>query len=302
MVAAGTYTYKSSGDPCTFLVTRAVVCFVDMNLSIYGGYNSTNWSDRNPQKYPTIIDGVNTYRGVAVIAYNSTASMLMDGFTIQNGLAQGAQNSDPFYNSAFGGGIWAQNSAVTLRNATLKNNRSIGANLTYPAGGSGSGGALAIQSTKQGSSTLDHVIFDGNQALGGSGASRGGVGFGGAVFAFGSSLTGTNLTFTNNTARAGSSSGSGHDGGLSADALGGAMGFGNGCSVTLSQVTATGNQALGGNAGTSGSGGGGFGGGFFSENGTISVTDARIQANLAQGGVANVGGVAMGGGDHDRYE
>ena len=296
LVAKGTYTYNAAADTCSFLVTRAVVCFVDKNLNIWGGYDGSNWNVSNPGKNLTIIDGANTYRGVAVVAYNSTANLYMDGFTIQNGLAKGGQSSDTFVNAGFGGGIWASNSAVLLRNITFKNNHAVGANLSNPSGGSGSGGGLAVLSTKAGASTLENVIFDGNEAAGGSGASRGGVGYGGGLYTYNSILTGTNLTFTNNTARAGNSSGSGYDAGLYADALGGGAGFGGNSSTTLSHVTATGNQALGGDAGTNGGAGGGFGGGIFSETGNITLADARIQGNLVQGGVARVGGVGMGGG------
>ena len=294
-MAKGTYFYNSAADTCSFLVTRAVVCFVDKNLNIIGGYDGSNWSTTDPQNNLTIIDGGRTYRGVAIIAYAKTANLVLDGFTVQNGLAQGGQSTDTFVNAGFGGGIWAQNSSVTLKNINLKNNRSVGANLSFPSGGSGSGGGLAITSTKTGGSTLENVIFDGNEASGGSGATRGGVAFGGGLYTYSSTLTGTNLTFTNNTARAGDSSGSGFDAGLYADALGGAAGFCN-SNTTLNHVTATGNHVLGGDAGTNGGAGGGFGGGIFHETGALTLTDAKIRGNSVLGGVAKKGGVAMGGG------
>lgn len=295
-VAKGTYTYNAAAEPCGFLETKAVVCFVDINISILGGYDGVNWAVRDPQKNLTVIDGGGRYRGIAVVAYNKTANLLLEGFTVQNGVAQGTPSSDSFVNAAFGGGIWAQNSAVVLRDVILKNNVAQGANQSYPAGGSGAGGGLAIQSTKAGSSTLENVTFDGNKAYGGSGTSRGGIGYGGGLFVYKSTLTGTALTFTNNTARAGSSSGSGSDGGLCADGLGGAAGFGEGSNITLNRITATGNLAQGGNAGTSGSAGGSFGGALYSENGSINLTDAKIKENQALGGVARVGGASMGGG------
>lgn len=296
MVAGGTYNYNGSVDTCSFLVTRAVVCIVDKNLSIYGGYNPSNWSGPNLQQNPTVIDGGGSRRGVAIVAYNTTANLTMDSFTIQNGLAQGSPTTDNFVNAGFGGGMWAQLSSVTLRNVTFLNNRSVGANNSSPAGGSGSGGALAIQSTKQGSSSLTNVTFIGNTAAGGSGSSRGGVSLGGAIFTYQATLSGTNLTFTNNSARAGSSSGSGSDGGLLADALGGAGGFSVGSNIDFRNVTATGNQAVGGNAGSNGSAGGGFGGAFETEKGSFKLTNARIQGNSVTGGVAKIGGAGMGGG------
>lgn len=117
-VAKGTYFYNSAADTCSFLVTRAVVCFVDKNLNIIGGYDGSNWSTTDPQNNLTIIDGGRTYRGVAIIAYAKTANLVLDGFTVQNGLAQGGQSTDTFVNAGFGGGIWAQNSSVTLKIST----------------------------------------------------------------------------------------------------------------------------------------------------------------------------------------
>lgn len=301
LVAAGTYYYRSSADTCSFLTTRAVVCFVDKHLTILGGYTTSNWSAPNPTANPTVIDGAASRRGVAIIAYNSTASMRMEGITIQNGVAQGTSSGDDFYTFAFGGGIWAQNSSVTLRNMVFRNNRAIGGNTTAQYGGAGSGGALAIQSAKNGAlSTLENVTFEYNQALGGSGSRRGGVAIGGGVFVFNSKFTGTNLKFTSNTAQAGSSSGSGIDSivGLRADALGGGVGFQELSVVTLHGVVATGNRAIGGNAGSSSGamGGGGFGGAVSVEASTMTFSGGTLQANTVTGGNGASGGVAFGGG------
>ncbi len=297
LVAGGVYAYAPSVDTCSFLTTRAVACLVDKNLTILGSYDNQNWSTPDITNHPAIIDGGGTYRGVAIIAYASTASLHMEGFIIQNGLAQGGQSTNTFINSAFGGGMWAQNSSVALSNLVFKNNRSIGANLSSGAGGSGSGGGLAIQSTKDRAvSTLDNVTFDGNEAAGGSGANRGGIAIGGALFTYDSALVGTNLILTNNKALAGSSPGSGTDGGFKADALGGAAGFQINSDITLTGLTAINNQAVGGGAGTTGTGGGGFGGALSAEQSTFRLTTTLIQGNQALGGVAQIGGFAMGGG------
>ena len=90
-MAAGSYTYNAGADNCSFLTTRAVACFVDKDLSILGGFTTSNWSQPNPIQNLTVIDGQNNWRGVAIIAFNSTASLRMEGFTIQNGLAQGTR-------------------------------------------------------------------------------------------------------------------------------------------------------------------------------------------------------------------
>ena len=299
-VAAGAYKYHSDTDKCSFLTTNAVVCFVDKHLTILGGYSTNNWSKFDPSSNPTIIDGENSSRGVSIIAYNSTASLRMEGFTIQNGLAQGASSGDDFYINAFGGGMWAQNSNVTLRDMVFKNNKSRGGNTASQYGGGGSGAGLAIQSTKGGVvSVLERVTFDENQAFGGTGTYRGGVSLGGALFTYKSALNGTDLTFTNNKAQAGNSNGSGKDNihGLHADALGGGAAFQTGSSVTLTRITAQSNQVIGGDAGSSSGaeGGGGFGGAISAEEANITITEATLRGNSANGGSAASGGVAFGG-------
>ncbi len=135
LAASGIYTYRTSTDKCGFLVTRAVVCFVDKHLTILGGYTVNDWTNSDPDQNLTIVDGQNSSRGVAIIAYNSTASIRMEGFTIQNGLAQGTSSGGDFYTYAFGGGMWAQNGSVNLHNVIFENNRAIGGSTSAEYGG-----------------------------------------------------------------------------------------------------------------------------------------------------------------------
>lgn len=295
LVAGGTYTYNAAVDTCSFLVTRAVVCFVDKHLTILGGYSTGNWAVANPAANPTVIDGQSARRGVAVIAFNTTASLRMEGFTIQNGLAQGQTSGGDFNTFAFGGGIWAQTGSLVLRDMVFRNNVSRGGNTGAAYGGGGSGGGVAITSTKNGLvSVLERVRFEGNQALGGSGPERGGVALGGGLFTYEAAITGGALSFQGNRAQGGNSGGSGNSAGLQADGLGGGAAFGDRSSATLSYVTATRNQAVGGNAG--GTAGGGYAGGLYAELSTITVLDSTVRENTAQGGSARNGGIAFGGG------
>jgi len=301
LVASGTYTYRSSTDNCGFLVTRAVVCFVDKHLTILGGYTSNDWAISDPDQNLTVLDGQNSSRGVAIIAYNSTASIRMEGFTIQNGLAQGNSNGGDFYTYAFGGGMWAQKGSVILRNMLFKNNRSIGGSTSSEYGGGGSGGGLAIQSAPNGDiSILERVIFDGNQAIGGSGSQRGGVALGGGLFTYKSAIIGENIIATNNTAQAGSSNGNGFDSihGLRADALGGGIALQVGSTANLTNITAIENRAIGGNAGTTSAavGGGAFGGAISAEQSQLTLIVAELKNNTIMGGQAATGGFAFGGG------
>jgi hypothetical protein len=299
LVAAGTYTYKPEYDICSFLMTRSVVCFVDKQLTILGGYSTTDWSNSNPEENVTIIDGQRTYRGVAVVAYSSVANLRMEGFTIRDGQAKGASCGSDWDTFAFGGGMWAQNSSVTLRDLIFDSNVALGGNTTSAYGGAASGGALAIQSPSAGQlSVLERVTFRDNRALGGTGIDRGGLALGGGLYTYQAAIIGDDLTFTDNLAKAGDSTGDGLAGGLFADALGGAAAFQQESQVDLRNVVAKGNQAMGGHAGSryGTNGGGGFGGAIHAEETSLDLSDAQIEANLALGGEGGNGGVGFGGG------
>src|SRR5450759_993371 len=116
-VAGGTYTYDPGNNHCPWAVTSAVVCFVDQNLTILGGYTTSNWSTADPQNHVTIIDGQNTVRGVIALQFNvgATSSLHMEGFTIQNGLSHGANTSYYYDARGFGGGMWSQKASLILR-------------------------------------------------------------------------------------------------------------------------------------------------------------------------------------------
>lgn len=296
LVAGGTYTYKAAVDTCSFLVTRAVVCFVNKNLTILGGFSTGNWVTPDPLGNRTVIDGQSARRGVAVIAFNNVAASLrMEGFTIQNGLAQGTTGGGDFNTFAFGGGIWAQSGTLTLRDMTFRGNRAIGGNTGAGYGGAGSGGAVAITSPLNNApSTLEGVTFDTNEARGGSGPERGGLAIGGALFTYQARTSGNGILATNNRAIAGNSGGSGNSGGLQADALGGGLAFQIGSSATFRNVTAVGNQVRGGNAATDG--GNGFGGGIYTEDASLALTNASIRQNTVTGGNSLNAGDVFGGG------
>jgi hypothetical protein len=57
LVAAGSYNYNGAADTCSFLVTRSVVCVVDKDITIRGGYTTSNWGASNPSANLTVIDG-----------------------------------------------------------------------------------------------------------------------------------------------------------------------------------------------------------------------------------------------------
>ncbi len=290
LVASGTYT--TTGN-C--VVGTAVICVFAKELTILGGYTTSNWSTADPIANLTIIDGQNSNRPILLdgrtLPYIPTIHL--EGFTIQNGRVQGTNDSQ------FGGGLLAETGLFVLKDLTLQNNTVQGGNTSDAVGGSGGGGGMAILRSVSGT-TLANVTFKNNSVNGGSGGQRGGYAIGGGLFTYKSTIDGNNLVFENNTAIAGSSNGSGSYNGQKADAQGAGGAFQTGSNITISDLTATGNQAFGGDV-PNGDAGGAFGGGVFAELATISITDADIRNNSAQGGAGKnalgaSGSMGLGGG------
>jgi hypothetical protein len=298
LVATGTYTYIPSSCSNWF-VTPVVLCVMDNSLTILGGFSGSNWSARNTSLYPTIIDGQNTNRGVAVFSSNDNAFLDLEGFTIQNCRAFGPTYSNPYNPGGLGGGMMVVHAWVTVRDVIFNDNQAIGANTSSGAGGIGEGSAIHIEATPAGTtSLLQRVTVTNNKSYGGSGPIRGGVAFG-ALFIFKSNVIVEDSVFTNNLAQAGSSGGNGFADNLNADALGGGIAIQNcpGCAnnVTLTRVTISGNQVIGGNAGVNG--GGAFGGAVIAEDTPVfSIYDSTIANNTATAGNGSTAGFAAGGG------
>jgi len=298
-VASGRYKYKQSIDPCPFLVEnnigkdgRAVACIVDKSLTILGGYTSDNWGTADPETNITIVDGENAYRGIFFIGYNSTtASLRMEGFTIENCQIRGPDSaSDP---SGLGGGMMVAGANVILRDLIFKNNIAWGKNTNSGAGGTAAGSGLNINWSRSGTTNLlERLVFENNLSFGGTGPIRGGLAFG-ALFV-NANVSINDSSFYQNIATGGNSPGVGLSGGLNADSLGAAIGGGGG-SWQLNNIIAFENQAIGGNAQTYG--GGAFGGAIHVELAqSFSIIHSQINNNLAKAGSGINGGFGAGGG------
>ena len=290
------YTYSSATEVCTDRIgVTGVVCFINKQLTLLGGYALDNWATANPAANLTIIDGENRIRGVMLLNFRSTTTLHIEGFTIQNGLARGnpkGNGDDKIF--AFGGGMLLDGiQTALLRNMIFQDNQAVAEDTTSGYGGAAGGGGLAIRAVP--SATLENILFTSNQAKGGSGPVRGGYGQGGGLFTYQSTLSGSGLTFKNNDAIGGNSTGDGvTPDGQRADALGGGANFEVGSKVTLQLVYMTGNRAIGGNARANS--GGGFGGGINAEQTTLTLSDANLRQNVAQGGQAQNGWLGSGGG------
>jgi hypothetical protein len=287
-VAGGTYRFAGVPNFCSGLPIQAVVCVLNKTLTIRGGYAPSTWVF-DPLTHVTVIDGENARRGVYVNGSGLATRLTMANIVIRNGRAQALAN-DP---TAFGGGMNVEdNAAVTLDSVTFLDNQARGADTASGAGGTAAGSALSIRATPADAiSILSNARFKRNISLGGRGTQRGGFAFG-AIFIHGSTVHIENTSFIVNSAQGGGSSGSGLIGNDRADALGGAIGLEEG-TVSLSRVTATGNEAVGG-AGTQ-YGGAAFGGAVFAELSAIAISDSLFQSNLVRGAASVFGGVATGG-------
>ncbi len=154
-VAEGIYTpvqLAIPGDP-----RSATFSLVD-EVSLYGGFAGTETSltQRRWQAHPAILSGAlpttraatNTQAYHVVTGQNLGNGSLLDGFTIQQGSANGAA---PHYN---GGGLYLVNSAPTLQNLRITQNTA-----------AVNGGGLYILGSWLGQmATFENVAIDNNQA------------------------------------------------------------------------------------------------------------------------------------------
>ncbi len=194
-----------------------VLCY---NVQLYGGFpNSGNpgLMERDPDKYPTILNGINTSLGNiyhVVISAGEVGNALLDGFIITGGYANGFGglnvNNISILNSQ-GGGINIYSSSPTLRNLIIEeniaiqaggglNNRHSSPNLiniiirdnttTSFFGTPGVGGGIANNNS---SPVLTNVLLHGNSANGD----------GGGIFDQFSSSTLINVTISGNAGDAG---------------------------------------------------------------------------------------------------
>ena len=306
-VATGTYAYQASLEACSTIGNTAVVCILNKQLTIRGGFSASDWTTPNPVANPTTIDGANARRGILVEKTDGTApttALTLENFHVRNGKAQiptlGAGDALIF---AFGGGLLADTAKTVLVNVAFENNQAIGANTGSSYGGAGSGGGAALRACPSGTS-LDTVTFTNNLAKGGSGANSGGYGIGGGLFTYHTTLTATHLTFSGNTATGGNTAGAGTaTNGQRGDGQGAAVAFQDGTQATVDHLTAISNVTTGGNANASAgsNGGGAFGGCVYLEGksdqiSALTLSDSAIYGCSAIGGDSYNGGYARGGG------
>lgn len=311
-VASGTQSYPGAAvDPCDGapIEAPAVVCVLNTQVTIRGGFEPPDWSQPAPGGLTTL-DGGSTRRVVLVLRTAPTApetALTLEDARIHNGRAEG-QSSGSFNEiSAYGGGLLADNSRIVLRRVEFVNNRVVGGSTSQDFGGDGAGGGAMLRGVRSGS-ILESVSFTTNEARGGNGSIRGGYGLGGGLgTCCGTTLTVLDLNLASNTAQGGSSAGSGDLSGARGDGLGGGAAFGvadfgdgtGGSTVTIEGAVVTGNTAQGGAGTTAGAyaaGGGLFVEGKTLDPSTLILRGAVVTDNQALGGSSVKGGPSLGGG------
>jgi hypothetical protein len=221
-----------------------------------------------------------------VITFSGEFDAAISGVTIRDGNVTGG--------TAFGGGIYAQKTNLTLRDVTLTHNTVSANGAAGNAGGSSFGGAIFSQRQL---TLIDSRVTDNTAtSIGGSGKG-GGLAFGGGIFSQGS-LTIQNSTLSGNRAlamggsgpvNAGQAGGSAYGGGLFSQQV--AVPAGAMTGITVSGNVADASGGPGGAAGTV------YGGGAFQQTGAaaMSLVDSTVTANVSRSSGSASGSVSAGG-------
>jgi hypothetical protein len=199
------------------------------------------------------------------------------------------------------------NVTVVFSNLTITGGRAVDDGMagTMPFNSVSLGGGIL---NSGGNVTLDHVLVEGNLAVGGVTMSGAGTNaLGGGIWS-NAALTVNNSTIENNEAIGGGGGAGGAPlglGGSGGIGQGGAI-FVSGGTVSLTATTIDSNQALGGNGGhgqngnsgrplggNGGGGGAGEGGGLLLAGGQLTVASSTVSTNFAGGGAGGNGGLGV---------
>ena len=167
-----------------------------------------------------------------------------------------------------GGGVYVASGSLALSGDTFGRNQAIGGN-----GGNGGRGGLGASSD-----SFPYLTVGAGGAGGVGGAGNSGAG--GAIYLAQGTVTLASTALSENVAVGG-------DGGN-----GGRGGTGGAGGVRF----APGPGAVGGQGGLGGNAGAGYGGAIYSLNGTVSLSQATVDANSVRGGRAGLGGTGGAGG------
>jgi hypothetical protein len=243
--------------------------------------------------------------------------------TITGNQAIGGNNAtisdaDPNAGGAFGGGIQNNVGAVlNIRNSLVAGNIAKGGTTSSGPGSDAQGGGIENSTGfidppyPVATLLMTNCVVVGNSAVAGQGGSgtnpnlvsaQAGFAFGGGIdcshngsiaVISGSLITGNSAI--GSAGGKGNNGGNGYGGGL-AVGWGTLLGQTEGSQLTIINSVVSGNRAVGGQGGSNANGGNGYGGGLFlTATATATVTNSKIEYNLALGG--EEGGCGCGGSD-----
>lgn len=121
-VAAGTYTgvqnYPPLNIPDYFTATQIVA--ITRNLTIRGGYTTTNWTVSDPAANPTTLDAQGQGRVVCIVG----AEVTLEGLRIINGNSTGLGGDRSWHGELWnvGAGLYIISATVTISNSEILNN------------------------------------------------------------------------------------------------------------------------------------------------------------------------------------
>ena len=122
-----------------YIGTGDEIISISESITLYGGWDGTTTTPpmRNPQAYPTTLDGENKRRAIFI---SSDVAPTIDGLTIIGGNASHAST-----NPGFGGGIYSSGASPVIANNVIENNTA------YTSTGSiGEGGGIYIANASSG--------------------------------------------------------------------------------------------------------------------------------------------------------
>jgi hypothetical protein len=166
-VAAGVYTGTQTVAIQQFegVYTYTQVVVITKSLILQGGYSPANWYTPDPIANPTIINAQQHGRGVSIVGtYNVHPQVTVDGFTITGGDYTGLGNPSGVTNQVCkdmgadcGGGLYAYESALTLRNSVITGN--VASHTT------GQGGGIFVWNSS-GRNSIENTVVISNTAGG----------------------------------------------------------------------------------------------------------------------------------------
>jgi parallel beta-helix repeat protein len=215
VTTGGTGTTCAQGTPCslqmaltqaiggdtiyvargTYTGTGSAVVTITQSITLAGGWDGAPNGDvvRDPDAYPTTLDGENARRGVYISGY---VTPRLDGFIVTGGNATGLGGTP--YDQDAGGGIYSEYASPIISNNVITDNLGSSGTSTYGRGG---GVHLANASATS--------LISGNLIISNT-ASTGDNGYGGGISLYESNVTICENRVISNT---GSTADNGHGGG-----------------------------------------------------------------------------------------